>query len=50
MVDFLASEMQVAFELAIKNLGQGDQACLSRELLHGSKHVSCCRDFLSKGE
>ena len=32
MGDFQGSEMQVPLELAIKNLSQGDQACLSREL------------------
>ena len=30
MVDSQVSEMQVPLELAIKNLGYGDQACLSR--------------------
>ena len=34
MVDFQASEMQIPLDLAIKNLGQGDQACLSTEIFY----------------
>lgn len=33
MLDLQVAEMQVPVELAKKNLGQGDQACLSRLLL-----------------
>ena len=50
MVDFQGSEMQVPLELAIKDLGQRDQACLIRELFYGQKNVSYCKDSLSEGE
>ena len=50
MVDFQPSEMQVPLELTIKNLGQCDQACLSRELFYSQKNVRDWRDLLSQGE